>query len=204
MIPRATIVALLLALAVPAACERADSHAAGPALRAFLDAVQYQDFDGALALHLEASEQGIYCTAEPFEALFEEARRAARPDQCAQITAAGEEALAGVDDETRLLLQIVGFHCRHPGGSCVDYGRRLYRRHLVDFAEQGIRGYDIRKVLGDDARAIGYVDLRMADGRTLHRSLRLRTLDGGWRVEGGLVDAVVSESSPPARPEVSP
>jgi hypothetical protein len=178
------------------------AHPAQARAGEFLDALKYGDAKQAAALRLESTGQGFYCQSDKFTDVLEMARAKRSEAECARLSEAKDERLDELSAEARLLVQIVRFSCQHPDGDCADYGQRVLRSHLAaEFEASTFRwrggGWTIRKVMGDDAEAVVYVDLRAADSQeAAFETLRMKRINDQWFVAESFAD---NERLPPTK-----
>jgi hypothetical protein len=179
---------------VDARNEQAPAHPAEPRAAEFLDALKYGDADRAAALHIESTANGFYCGSDRFAEVLEMARVKRSDAECARLAEAGDERLAELNAEARLLVQIVRFSCEYPKGDCAAYGEKVFKSHLaaeLDRPSFHWRSGDwsIRKVMGDDNEAIVYVDLRPSQGKkAAFETLSMKRIDGQWYVAESFAD----------------
>lgn len=176
---------IILAIAVLCGCEQ--SHPANPDLQAFLDALEFGDRETLFELHLDSTTSSDWCT-EKFRAIIVKAQGTRSDGDCAQIRALGESDLEQMRDELRLAVQVTAFACERPSGDCVDYGRRVFEETAATSAllVTPPASREVRRLFGDDDRAVAYVDFVLPDTSQLHRVLELRRVGERWRVTSGL------------------
>lgn len=178
---------LVCAAALAFGCER--QHDATPTVRAFLEAVQYDDRDGAFALHIDSTSASAWCSAQ-FRNVLEKAQSSAAGDDCARVLGLDADELNALPDEVRLAVQISGWACGHRDGSCADYAETVFAQSWGEQPTVASRpaGYEVRRVFGEDDRAVAYVDFVFDDGSREHRTIELSRIDEGWRVSDGFLE----------------
>ncbi len=171
-------------------CDTTPTHESEKTLSAALQAVQYRDVDGVVNNHVESTDLSVYCTDGPMSRLWEKAGSVAEGGRCATIDEVSAEELDSAPDELRFLLQVVRFRCEGPNRTCADYGARA----IADGAQASplwaapMKGWTVKKYLGDESRAVAYVDVELETG-VVHRAIKLRRYGEGWRIETGLLDS---------------
>lgn len=158
-------------------------HEARPTLEGFLTAAQYGDAQRAFGLHMDSTRQGPYCE-EAFGRLLTKARENRDEAECGRVAEVTGEDLQKLPDELRLALQVAEFTCRNPDGTCLDFARESFE-HASEKIE--LEAWSIRELIGDDATAVGYVDLTLKGGKVERRTIALKKVGNDWRVRKGFL-----------------
>lgn len=181
--------ALVLVAALWVGCkDRPAEHPAAERATSFLDAVKYGDLERASGLHVDATERGFYCESKAFGELTERAQEAATEEECERLASLGAADLERFDTEARLLVQMVRFFCESPDGDCDEYGARVLESHMETSEKHGgatlfsFDDFELKKVVGDDDRAVVYVDLRDSGDEEAHETFEMRRHDDEWYV----------------------
>jgi hypothetical protein len=185
---------LLLTLLLLIACE--SDHPARPTVDRFVEAMQYGDVDGMLALHVDGTSSSDWCREE-FRTALAKARDSVDREECRRIRSLGADDLEAMDDELRLAVQVAGWVCENPEGTCEQYAETVFRQtiegHPLVLAPP--KKISVRRVFGDEARAAAYIDLTDASGTTRHRTLELQKYGDQWRIAGGLLNEPETKTS---------
>ncbi|MFW5968257.1 MAG: hypothetical protein ACOCV2_12100 [Persicimonas sp.] len=183
--------ALVLVAALWVGCkDRPEQHPATDRAVAFLEAVQYGDFERASAMHVDATERGFYCESRAFDELTERAREAATDEECERLADLSAADLERLETEAHLLVQMVRFFCEEPEGGCEAYGERVLESHMETSEQRGettqfsFDDFDLQKVVGDQDKAVVYVDLTGSgeEPGAAHETFEMRRHDGEWFV----------------------
>ncbi len=197
-----SLLACATLLAVATAGCKADpaAHPAKQRLVAFLDALKYKDAEHAAALHVESTNQGLYCHSKAFAHALSKARAKATPAECARVDKLGAAKLDRLSSEARLLVQIVRFACEQPKAGCAAYGQRVLQSQLDHLVHRGagsrwaITDYKIQKVLGGANQAVAYVDLvHTGDRARTHQTLTLKKVGTKWYVSEPMTGRTTGE-----------
>lgn len=183
---RSLLFTLIIAAGSFVGCDR--EHDATPALREFLDALQYGNVDGAYSRHIDSTAQSAWCSP-PFQAALRKAQTEPDKQECVRVRSMTTSDLDSLPDEVRLAVQIAGWACENPDGSCQDYAGAVFRQSVADhpLVTSKPRSYTIRRMFGEDARAVAYVDLVLSDGATEHRTFELQKIESIWHVSKGFL-----------------
>lgn len=176
----------ILALVLFAACDSA--HPATPTVQRFLDALQYGDHAGLLAAHIDGTSQSEWCRPE-FKKLLTRAQAETHSEDCQRVRSLTTSDLAAMKDELRLAVQVTGWSCEHPKGSCIDYASTVFEQALADhpLIREKPTASKIRRIFGDESTAAAYVDITHPDGSVEHRTLELKHVGEGWRISKGFL-----------------
>jgi hypothetical protein len=168
----------------------ANDHPAADAAERFLRAIQYSDPRTAAKTHVESTHEGFYCQSEEFERVFEAAKSRAGEDACEQARALTNAQLARLDDKARLAAQMLKVVCEEPDATCADYSRRVLEAQRDGWVgwTLTLQRFEIQRVLGDQDRAVVYVDTyNTPRGNPEHRTLEMTKVDGRWYVATDLL-----------------
>lgn len=160
-------------------CER--QHPATPTVEKFAGAVQYQDVERAWSLHVLSTDASQYC-ADSFVRVISAVKEKASDAGCEEARALTDPELEGLPTEARLIAQVTRTVCEDPTIDCTGYSRRVFESQWDAMGE--IDSLEVKKVLGDEANAAAYVDMK--SGKNVeHRTIKLVTAGEDWRVESG-------------------
>lgn len=182
---RRLFASLLLLLAL--GCDR--THPARPVAERFAEALRYGDVEGMLALHADGTDSSRWCREE-FRTALRKAHASIDAEECQRIRSIGEHDLDRMNDELRLAVQLTGWVCEHPDGTCQGYAETVFRQALEGdpLITGELQAVTVRKVFGDEGHAAAYVDITDGSGETSHRTLQLDRIGDSWRVSAGLLD----------------
>lgn len=167
-------------------CDR--PHPAGEVTQQFSEALRYGDRDQLFTSHIDSTEQSQWCR-EKFKALLARAQQEARSEDCQRVRSLTSTDLAAMTDELRLAVQVTGWSCQHPRGTCVDYGRTVFEQALDEhpLVTHKPTAIEVKRVFGDDRAAAAYLDVTDANGALEHRALQLQNVEGNWRISEGFL-----------------
>jgi hypothetical protein len=161
-------------------------HPAAERVRSFLQAIQYRDVERAYQLHVESTEQGIYCSSDSFKKVLERTRKRKTKTDCRDARKLSDRRRAALENDAELLVQILRFTCEQPDGDCRDYARRVFTSQWPESRLwQRLDDFELKRVDPRDGEAVVYVDVvRKHEGtrRVFHRSLTLKRYGGEWYV----------------------
>jgi len=167
-------------------CAPGDERMVRRALAEHIEAWRYEDVDGALAVHVDASPRGEYCTSEAFMKILLDVRRVA-PEPGGEVCAAAArvtESGEGAADETVLLAQVTRHVCETPDAGCIGYQERVAKAQIAGSARWGDppERAEVRSVRVEGDEASARVEFMYAAGRTERRTVKVVRVMGTWRV----------------------
>jgi hypothetical protein len=164
-------------------CEK--PHPAEGKASLILDAIKFGDQETLLKNHIENSKHAIFCTAE-FERTLKKVEKTKTPKRCAEIKSMSKKVFIGLSDEAKLTAKIARFSCRDSVKSCETFSTELLKESLdsMKWMKQ-VKGYKIKRTIGDEASAVVYVEFAGAFG-VKRSALKFKKISSTWLLKSGL------------------
>ncbi len=176
----------LLLIFLLASCEK-PAHPVEEKAALILDAIKFGDTDTLIKHHIESTPQAVFCTAE-FERTLKKVEAINNAQNCKAVKSISESEFNALPDEEKLVTRIARFVCENKEKTCHSFSKEIYKQSLENVGWVGqVKGYKIKRTLGDEGDAVVYVEYAGAFGvRT--GVLKFKKISSNWFLVTGLLD----------------